>query len=560
MSIYLNHFGLNCEPFSIVPDPGFLYPSSHHRQAVAHLKYGLDREGGFILLTGEVGTGKTTLTRTMLKRLPAHVRVAYVLNSKLAVTDVLASICDELSIKIPDNQELSFSKTCIDALNEDLIQAHGDGKKTLVVIEEAQNLSAEVLETLRLLSNLETTTHKLLHILLVGQPELLEILAQKDQRQLNQRVVSRFHLLPLEKNEVANYVNHRLHRAGANRSLFDNAAIGALFRLTKGVPRLINLISHHSLLAAYATGAKTVSTDLVKKASVEILGDQPSAKKIPSQWLWGVLTAALLVIGGVLVSGGALFKTEQLSSGQLAISDARSLSQTIETSTETINKPTPSSEVADQYLPTTNLPVGNPFAALFALWSIETAALFSEEEVAAMATYHGLRVEKLAATNWEAIQTIDRPGVVWLKETSGGLKSYLLASISDQGLNLVGNSGSQILSIETFLQDWSGVFMFLWRAPAELDSLRLGDTNVAALKWLQDSLQQANSDYQQIITAGRYNEAIQAQVLGFQQQQGIKADGVVGRQTIMKLNELTSVAIPRLSSSYNGNPASKLQQ
>ena len=152
MSIYLNHFGLNCEPFSIVPDPGFLYPSSHHRQAVAHLKYGLDREGGFILLTGEVGTGKTTLTRTMLKRLPAHVRVAYVLNSKLVVTDVLASICDELSIKITKKKDLSFSKTCIDALNQDLIRAHADGKKTLVVIEEAQNLSTEVLETLRLLS------------------------------------------------------------------------------------------------------------------------------------------------------------------------------------------------------------------------------------------------------------------------------------------------------------------------------------------------------------------------------------------------------------------------
>ena len=560
MSIYLNHFGLNCEPFSIVPDPGFLYPSSHHRQAVAHLKYGLDREGGFILLTGEVGTGKTTLTRTMLKRLPAHVRVAYVLNSKLAVTDVLASICDELSIKIPDNRELSFSKTCIDALNQDLIAAHGDGKKTLVVIEEAQNLSAEVLETLRLLSNLETTTHKLLHILLVGQPELLEILAQKDQRQLNQRVVSRFHLLPLEKNEVANYVNHRLHRAGANRSLFDNAAIGALFRLTKGVPRLINLISHHSLLAAYATGAKTVSTDLVKKASVEILGDQPIAKNISSQWLWAGILAVVLVIGGMLTIGGVLLNTDKFSNEPLAKSDTVSLSQTIETSIETINKPMPLSEVADQPLPSTNLPADNTFAALFALWSIETAALFSEEEVAAMATYHGLRVEKLTATNWEAIETIDRPGIVWLKETNGGLRSYLLASISEQGLNLVGYSDSQTLSIEAFLQDWSGVFMFLWRAPAELDSLRLGDTNAAALKWLQDSLQQANSDYQQIITAGRYNEAIQAQVLGFQQQQGIKADGVVGRQTIMKLNELTSATIPRLSGSYNGNPASKLQQ
>lgn len=554
MSIYLNHFGLNCEPFSIVPDPGFLYPSSHHRQAVAHLKYGLDREGGFILLTGEVGTGKTTLTRTMLKRLPAHVRVAYVLNSKLVVTDVLASICDELSIEIPDNSELSFSKTCIDALNQDLIAAHADGKKTLVVIEEAQNLSAEVLETLRLLSNLETTTHKLLHILLVGQPELLEILAQKDQRQLNQRVVSRFHLLPLEKNEVANYVNHRLHRAGANRSLFDNAALSALFRLTKGVPRLINLICHHSLLAAYATGAKTVSADLVKKASVEILGDQPSAKKIPSQWLWAGALAAVLVIGGVLLN------TDKFSNGPLAKSDTVSLSQAIENSTETYIKLDPSNEVADQSQPISDLPVANPFAALFAIWSIESAALFSEEEVAAMAAFHGLQVEKLTNVNWEAVRTIDRPGIVWLKEANGGLKSYLLASIGNEDLNLIGNSGPQTISIEEFLQDWSAVFMFLWRAPAELDSLRLGDTNVAALKWLQDSLQQADSDYQQIITAGRYNEAIQVQVLGFQQQQGIKADGVVGRQTIMKLNELTDPSIPRLSGTYNANTASKLDQ
>ena len=204
MSIYLQHFGLKREPFSIVPDPGFLYPSNHHRQAVAHLKYGLDREGGFILLTGEVGTGKTTLTRTLLTRLPAHIRVAYVLNSKLEVTDVLASICDELAIDLTDIRGLSFSKICIDALNQDLITSHAEGQKTLIVIEEAQNLTPDVLEMLRLLSNLETNTQKLLYILLVGQPELLDILALKDLRQLNQRVVSRFHLLPLEKKDLAN--------------------------------------------------------------------------------------------------------------------------------------------------------------------------------------------------------------------------------------------------------------------------------------------------------------------------------------------------------------------
>ena len=270
MGIYLQHFGLKREPFSIVPDPGFLYPSHQHRQAVAHLKYGLDREGGFILLTGEVGTGKTTLTRTMLQRIPAHVRVAYVLNSKLNESDLLASICSELSIKIPTRKHISFSKTCIDVLNQDLLEAHAAGKKTLIVIEEAQNLSHDVLETLRLLSNLETNTHKLLHILLVGQPELLEILGQNKLRQLNQRVVSRFHLLPLDKTEIANYINHRLHHAGAGGAIFDTNCVDTLFKLTKGVPRLINLICHQALLAAYSTGAKTVSAKLVKLSSKEL--------------------------------------------------------------------------------------------------------------------------------------------------------------------------------------------------------------------------------------------------------------------------------------------------
>ena len=297
MSIYLKHFGLAREPFSIVPDPGFLYPSNHHRQAVAHLKYGLDREGGFILLTGEVGTGKTTLTRTMLKRLPAHVRVAYVLNSKLKVSDALASICHELGVDLPSTQGLSFSKVCTDALNQNLLQAHAEGKKTLIVIEEAQNLSAEVLETLRLLSNLETHTHKLLHILLVGQPELLEILAQKELRQLNQRVVSRFHLLPLVKDDLANYINHRLHRAGATRPIFDRACMATLFRLTNGVPRLINLICQHSLLAAYSTEIRVVTPKLLKQAAVEILGSSNTPVPILQHWRYWVFPLMLILFG-----------------------------------------------------------------------------------------------------------------------------------------------------------------------------------------------------------------------------------------------------------------------
>ena len=299
MSIYLQHFALKREPFSIVPDPGFLYPSIYHRQAVAHLKYGLDREGGFILLTGEVGTGKTTLTRTVIKRIPPHIRVAYILNSKLNVTDVLASICDELSIEVPSGDERSFSKKCIDALNQNLLASHADGKKTLIVIEEAQNLSPEVLETLRLLSNLETSTHKLLHILLVGQPELVDILARRELRQLNQRVVSRFHLSPLDKNDLANYVNHRLHRAGAQRPLFDAACMTALYRLTGGVPRLINLVCHQSLVAAYSLGLPVVSAKLVKQAAAEILGEEkPSPQRY---WLLAALLIVLLTAGAFVL-------------------------------------------------------------------------------------------------------------------------------------------------------------------------------------------------------------------------------------------------------------------
>ena len=210
--MYREYFGLTREPFTISPDPDFLYPSDQHRQALAHLKYGLDREGGFILLTGEVGTGKTTLTRLFLEEAPEHFRIAYILNAKLGSIELLASICDELQIEI-DPSTVSL-KAWVDALNKDLLQAHSRGLRTLVVIEEAQNLEPDVLETLRLLTNLETNTSKLLHILLVGQPELLDTLRQPGLRQLDQRIVSRAHLQPLTASETSAYIDYRLRTGG----------------------------------------------------------------------------------------------------------------------------------------------------------------------------------------------------------------------------------------------------------------------------------------------------------------------------------------------------------
>jgi len=566
MSIYLKHFGLVREPFSIVPDPGFLYPSNHHRQAVAHLKYGLDREGGFILLTGEVGTGKTTLTRTMLKRLPAHVRVAYVLNSKLEVSDALASICDELSIELPSSSGLSFTKICTDALNQDLLQAHAQGKKTLIVIEEAQNLTAEVLETLRLLSNLETHTHKLLHILLVGQPELLEVLAQKELRQLNQRVVSRFHLLPLDKDDLANYVNHRLHRAGAKQPLFDGACMSMLYRLTKGVPRLINLVCQHSLLAAYSTETRTITPKLIKQASVEILGEQTLSHPLIKYWPHGLAAMLLIIVAWLIAAGPGVENQEpsayqepsagrepsayQEPSAQKEPSAKKEPSANQEPSA--YKEPSASQEPSANKKPAlTQTPNLNPFAELLGLWSVASTEVYSQEDFIALAEFQGLQSQQISDAEVIDLEIINRPGIVRLETQAGYLKSYLLTRIDQSGFTVTNGSDTQRLDGQAFRDRWSRSFIYLWRPPVEVERLALGDTDARALSWLQTQLQKVDQNAEAIISGGRYTQAIANQVLRFQREQEITADGVVGRETLLRLNQLTQTDIPLLTEGSN---------
>jgi general secretion pathway protein A len=434
-----------------------------------------------------------------------------------------------------------------------------------VVIEEAQNLSPEVLEILRLLSNLETATHKLLHILLVGQPELLETLAQKNQRQLNQRVVARFHLLPLAKTDVANYVNHRLHHAGANRAIFENAAMGSLFKLTKGVPRLINLICHHALLAAYATGAKTVSAKLVKKAAKEIFDTQLPQKKVSKKWLVALLIAGIFA---VLITEQYKANIPDIEFEEVEIIDEiePEIVQQIEPLFEVVE----SDEILIQPSEKPVLPLvepeplavqiqdkdqsavatavnSNTFAELFALWSIEVEPLFSEEEVFALASINNLGAEKLIQSNIDALLSIDRPGIIWIAEDNGRLKSYLLLALDAESVRLKSADNSRRETLQWFAERWNGAFLFLWYSPSDIESLRLGDQNTLALNWLQSQLQLINSDYLPLITDGNYSEVIRDKVLEFQKQQGIRADGVVGRQTIMKLNQLAEPSIPTLS-------------
>ena len=274
--MYSSCFGLNENPFSIAPDPLYIYMSEHHREALAHLQYRINVAGGFVLLTGEVGAGKTTLCRSLLEKLPEGVDIAFVLNPKVSAIELLETICDELHIEHPEECSI---KVLIDRLTAYLLEANARGCKTVLIIDEAQNLSIDVLEQLRLLTNLETNRYKLLQIVLLGQPELLHILNRQEMRQLSQRITARCHLGPLVAGEIIPYVQHRLQVAGCSRQLFPETLSKTLWQLTGGIPRLINLVCDRALLGAYALERTQVDNQILCQAAHEVLGSQQIQKE-----------------------------------------------------------------------------------------------------------------------------------------------------------------------------------------------------------------------------------------------------------------------------------------
>ncbi len=297
--MYKNFFGITTSPFSIAPDPHFLYMSEGHREALAHLRYGLEEGGGFVLLTGEVGTGKTTVCRCILEQAPEGTNIALVLNPKLSSLELLATICDELRIDYPETAGL---KILVDRLNAYLLAVHAQGQRTVLIIDEAQNLSHEVLEQVRLLTNLETNQQRLLQIVLLGQPELQEMLAQPELRQLSQRIAARHHLGPLTQAETAAYVRHRLAVAGMEQSVFAPPALEVVYRLSCGIPRIINLICDRSLMGAYGAGVRAVDRTMVQEAARQVFGPKVSTPlaMVPNWVILGVLAmVTLLIVAGL---------------------------------------------------------------------------------------------------------------------------------------------------------------------------------------------------------------------------------------------------------------------
>src|SRR5579871_6646199 len=325
--MYLSFFGLNEKPFAITPDPRYLYLSERHAEALAHLLYGINEAGGFVQLTGEVGTGKTTIVRSLLAQTPKNAEIALILNPKMTAPEFLLTICEELGIGVPD-AALESRKDLVDILNQVLLRAHAAGRRVVLVVDEAQNLSPDVLEQVRLLTNLETNTQKLLQIILIGQPELRELLSRNELRQLAQRITGRYHLAPLSREEASAYVLHRLRVAGATTDILSGRALAEVFRLSGGVPRVINVICDRALLGAYSLDRHRVTPALVRSAATEVFG-----RRFAPHWLpWAATAAVAVGLAGITFAawnfqpwsarGHAALSAKEPSSAKTALATA----------------------------------------------------------------------------------------------------------------------------------------------------------------------------------------------------------------------------------------------
>lgn len=540
--MYSSFFGLNEKPFSITPDPRYLFMSARHGEALAHLVYGVTESGGFVQLTGEVGTGKTTLCRTLLlNRMPSNADVAVVLNPQLSAHEFLESICEELGIA--PAQARGSIKALIDALNQHLLAAHAEGRRTILVVDEAQNLAPEVLEEVRLLTNLETAKQKLLQIILIGQPELRELLARTDLRQLAQRITGRYHLEPLSREETAQYIEHRLQVAGALGEVFDAGAKRAVFRLSQGIPRLINVICDRALLGAYSQGKRQVNARLVRRAAKEVSGE-PDLKP-GRRWLLPAIGAGVLL---VFASGyWALYEPATPPEAQPSpapLAAAEPVENVVVTAAEPIAEPyvTLNEQLAIARQLTSEEAA---LAELFAVWSIDPASTTPSCDSAATLGYSCLRNR----SSWRGLQQLDHPAILELVDNSGHPHHVLLRTIdADQAhLSIGGIAVSHAAS--AVAEIWYGNFLLLWQPPnGRAISLAPGmrSSNVV---WLRNSLAAIDPRYRaEPLDSDVYDQELEQRVRLFQREQRLDVDGLAGQQTQIIINTLLAAdSIPRLS-------------
>jgi general secretion pathway protein A len=576
--MYASYFGLKDNPFSITPDPSYLYLSSVHQEALAHLLYGTGENGGFVQLTGEVGTGKTTLIRTLLEQRIDNLDVALCLNPKLTVNEFVASICDELHIEYPRGS--TTLKPLIDALNAHLLQTHAQGRRTVLIIDEAQNLSYEVLEQIRLLTNLETHRHKLLRIILVGQPELQRLLERQDLRQLAQRITARYHLVPLSGKDTVAYIKHRLNVGGGRGDLFNRRALRLAHHLSSGIPRLINIVCDRALLGAYVRGLERVDASTLRHAAQEALQGPHRGRRgfsrlmaLPAGLL---MLAATVLMSVILTQSGTPSLLKHLSSD----TESSTASNTVQTeseptttagatSPEATTDPTVLTERittnADQKLTSSQTTPAAPMTAresqpapidMLARWLSDTPAtdaamrdlfrLWGHHQALAAETpscpapdnsdLHCLEGQG----DWDELRRYNRPAILYLR-ANGAPHPVLLRSLTDQTANLSIEGASLEIDLADLDSLWQGRYLMLWRLLTSHTLIGSGSTG-EPVQWLHERLALAEGQPAGTTPPQRFDSLLQARVRRFQVANALEADGVVGARTMVLLNNLAPAA------------------
>ncbi|NNC57304.1 MAG: AAA family ATPase [Woeseiaceae bacterium] len=554
--MYTSFFGLNEKPFSITPDPRYLFMSERHGEALAHLVYGVTESGGFIQLTGEVGTGKTTLVRTLLlNRMPENADVAVVLNPQLSVIEFLATICEELHIDVSHNKGSIKAQT--DALNRHLLEAHAEGRRTILVVDEAQNLSPAVLEQVRLLTNLETAKQKLLQIILIGQPELRELLARNDLRQLAQRITGRYHLEPLTEEETAHYIEHRLKVAGALGEVFDRGAKKEAFRLSQGVPRLINVICDRALLGAYSLESRRVDRGLMRRAAAEVRGQLER-----SPWLRPTAIAAG-VVGLAIIAASIWSITRQTTTAPVEVAAApveaaaaAPLEEQVDVENEPISIAAPEpgpSPPEDQATLNEQLQLASELtstssalSSLFSAWGLEYKQ--GSRDGCSQAGDAGLAC-LYQRGSWSGLRQMDRPAVLMLVDDAGRTHDVVLTAINGASAELSIGGVRVTHPVDSIRNAWFGQYLLLWRphngVPTSLGSSSRG----ADVLWLRESLAAIDD---QFVSEDPFSDVYDAEleqiVRAFQRAHRLDVDGVAGQQTQILINSLLAVdGTPRLT-------------
>lgn len=546
--MYAPFFGLAHPPFSIAPDPRYLFMSERHREALAHLLYGLDAGGGFVLLTGEVGTGKTTVCRCFLEQIPAHCDVAYIFNPKLTVGELLRSICDEFGVAHqPAVEGAETVKDCIDPLNAFLLAQHAAGRNSVLIIDEAQNLAPDVLEQLRLLTNLETSERKLLQIILIGQPELRAMVAQPSMEQLAQRVIARFHLGALTAQETQQYIAHRLAVAGLQGPPpFDRRALRRVHALSHGVPRRINLLCDRALLGAYAAGARQVNAAIVQRAAREVF-DAPAAAAATAWQRWAL--AGLGAVAGaaaVAAAGWALgVWPSPPQGGSLAAAPAATAAAS-SPAAAAASAAAPEASALAQFLQAQ--PPGDAAAwqALASAWGV---ALPAGADACAALPREGLRCYRNRRAGLNLVRQIDRPVLLALYPGGDGADapvSVVLSGLDAGTATLEGGGRTLRVPVAELARVWRGDIATLWRAPAEMPERGdIADTPAGAA-WLDRQLAAAAGGGTGAGSRPATPVQRQSRIHRFQLAQGVTPDGLAGPLTLMLLNRATGVNEPRL--------------